>query len=185
MKLHYEKRVAAKKSESKQLRRAGRIPAVIYSLGKEGESLSVCSSEFETLQRQVPKGRLSTTVFTLSDGAHQRKAILKEIQYDPTSYRIIALDFEELHPNTPISLRVPIEFSGVVECQGTKLGGVLRQVIRQVRVRCQPEQIPASFVLDVRHLGLKQTLRLSDIKWPEGVHPVANLEEVAVVVAKR
>lgn len=185
MKLMCKQRSASKKSEAKQLRREGMIPAVLYGKGKESLSISVSADEFEAIRRKVPKGRLSTTVFVLDQDGEQKRAVLKEIQYDVVSYKVINLDFEELEENTLVSVRVPIEFSGIMDCVGIKLGGVLRQVIRQVKVKCLPEAIPESFVLNVASLGLKQTLRLSDINWPEGVRPLVNLQEVAVVIAKR
>lgn len=186
MKLNMIKRDAAVKSEVKKLRRSGYIPGVIYAKGQECVSVAVSAAEFDALLRSIQKGRLSTTVVSLVDEQGVvRRAIVKEIQYDVTSYEVINLDFEELHDNVPVNVKVPIEFLGVADCVGIKLGGVLRQVIRQVRVRCLPQQIPSNFTLDVSGLAIKQSLRLSDIAWPAELRPLANLDEVAVVIAKR
>ena len=135
MKLQTVLRSAKRKAEVKQLRRDGFIPAVLYVRGKEGETVAIKANEFTTLMRQVKPGHLPTTVFTLvDDKGHERRVIIKEIQYAITTYAVEHLDFEELLDDHPINVKVPIECTGQAECAGIKLGGVLRQVIRHVRV---------------------------------------------------
>lgn len=187
MKLNVTKRTAGKKSESKQLRRAGQIPAIIYMRGKEqADNIVLNSTEFNAFLRQVQPGRLSTQVFTLVDeNGKERRALLKEIQYHVTRYDVLHLDFEELVDNVPVNVKVPIECVGVVDCVGIKLGGVLRQVIRYLKVRCLPKDIPASFVLDIRNMAQRETRRLKDLNIPETIRPLVDLNEVAVAIVKR
>lgn len=186
MKLTVSKRNSEKKSEAKTLRREGDIPAVIYSQGKEGEAISIKGSEFQKHLSHIKRGHLPTSVFTLVDAdGKERKAIVKDIQYHVTTYNILHLDFEELHDDALVNVKVPIEFLHAADCVGVKLGGVLRQVIRHLRVRCLPKNMPKSFGIDVRALNMKDTKRLRDITIPEGVRPMANMDEVVVVVAKR
>lgn len=186
MKLQILKRSAESKSEAKKLRREGLIPAVIYLHGKAGENAAVNNAEFKALLRQIQPGRLSTQVFTLvGDDGKDRKAILKEIQYHVTTYDVIHLDFEELHDNIQVNVKVPIECVGMADCIGIKLGGVLRQVIRYLRVRCLPKDIPGTFVLDVKDMAERDSRRLSDLTIPNTVRPLANLNEVVAVIVKR
>jgi len=186
MKLTYKQRKAERKCETKQLRRLGFIPAVLYSKGEHSESITIDGSVLKTHLRQVQQGRLSTVIFELSseDGIVHR-AILKEIQYEPTTYEIIHLDFEELHDGVEINVKIPIEYVGAAECPGVKLGGVLRPIIRAVKVRCLPKNIPEAFQLDVRTMGARDSRRLKDITLPDTVRPLVKLSEVAVVIAKR
>lgn len=186
MKLQIQKRSGEKKSEVSKLRRAGSIPAVIYHKGQGAESISVLASDYNAAVRQVTPGRLSTTVFNLVDaGGKARKAILKEIQYHPTSYDILHMDFEELHDNVPVNVKVPIECTGVADCVGIKLGGSLRQVIRKVRVRCLPKDIPAAFTVDIRSMNVKDVRRLRDIEVGQTVKALGNPKEVAIAIVKR
>lgn len=187
MKLQLFKRTGQKKSESNAIRRAGQIPAIIYVQGKPAETIAVSQSELTSTLRQVIPGRLSTTVITLVDeGGKQRRVLIKDIQYHVTTYEVTHLDFEELHDNVKVNLNVPIECVGVVDCVGVKLGGVIRQVIRHLRVRCLPRHIPSSFELDIRSLGPREAKRLLDLPMPEGVRPLtSNMNEVAVVIVKR
>lgn len=185
MDLNYTKRAVACKTEVKRLRREGKIPAILYSEGKKGEEIAVDGNELKKILNRLEQGTLSTQVFMLSDGGKKRKAIIKDIQYKVTSYDIIHLDFEELHDNVSVNVNIPIRCVGAAECAGVKLGGFLRQIIRAMRVRCLPKDIPALFEVDVRELHVGQSKKLRDLVIPKNVKPMADLKEVAVVVSKR
>lgn len=184
MKLTISKR-STEKSKNSQLRREGNIPAVLYSKGEAGENIVIQGKEFTALMKQINAGCLATTIFTLQLNDKEIRAIVKDIQYNITTYAVIHLDFEELIDDVPVSINVPLQCTGVVDCVGIKLGGNLRQVIRAVKVRCLPKDIPSEFQIDVKDLGMGQSRRLSDIALPSGVRPLAALKEVAVVIAKR
>lgn len=186
MKLQTIKRAADRKSEAKRLRREGYIPAVLYAKDN-GLTLAVQASEFQAFLRQVKPGHLPTTIFTLTDeDGKSRRAVVKDIQYEITTYDVTHLDFEEIIPGRHMSIKVPIECTGQVDCVGIKLGGVLRQVIRHVRVRTpRIEDLPSHIELDIRELALYQSKRVKDLQIPETVRLIANLEEVVAVIVKR
>ncbi|NGX57772.1 MAG: 50S ribosomal protein L25 [Chlamydiae bacterium] len=186
MKLNIIERSKEKKRESNRIRRSGDIPAVLYGRGIESETVTVKGEEFAATLRAIPKGRLSTTVFTLVGKAgKERRAIVKDIQYHSTTYNILHLDFEILEKDVRVNVKIPIECTGVLDCIGIKLGGVLRRVIRYIQVNCLPDDIPTVFEVDVKDLGVRQYRKLKDLAIPENVRPLANLEEVAVVIAMR
>lgn len=186
MKLQTIKRTGNSKSEVKKLRREGFIPAVLYMKGQSGETLAIKANEFQSYLRQVKSGHLPTSIFTLADDkGKERRVVIKDIQYEITTYAVTHLDFEELVSNQEINVNIPIECVGMVDCVGIKLGGVLRQVIRHIRVRCLPQDIPSYFELDIRELGLKQTKRLKDLQIPKAVRPLVNMNEVVAVIVKR
>lgn len=185
MKLAVKERVGEKKKDLKQIRREGNVPAIIYSSKSQPETLIVDGAEFSNILRNLKPGQLPTTVFTLTGGKKERRAIIKDIQYHLTTYRVSHIDFEELIDNVPVSVKVPINCIGVADCIGIKLGGFLRQVVRHVKVECLPLHIPAEFLVDVKDLGIRQSRRLKDIAMPKGVRPLTRPEEVVVVIAKR
>ena len=186
MKLQVFKRASLKKSETSKIRREGDIPAIVYVRGKATDAITVKGSEFTSMLRTLQPGRLSTTLFTLSDeSGKERKAILKEVQYHPTTYNVQHLDFEELFNDAQVKVKVPIELTNAVDCVGVKLGGNLRQVIRYLRVSCLPKDIPNALQVDVKNMAMFDSKRLSDIEIPQTVRPLVNLNEVAVIVAKR
>lgn len=185
MKLTLSKRSGEKKSELTQIRFRKDIAAVIYQKGKPNENVTVKGSEFHAILRGLPKGYLPVTVFELDLDGKKSKAIVKDIQYHPTTYQILHLDFLLLSDKIPVDVKVPIVCTGEADCVGIKLGGFLRQVIRHLRVSCLPKDIPADFKLDIRELGIGQTKRIRDIEMNETLRLLGKEEEVVVVIAKR
>lgn len=186
MKLQVFKRTASKKTDTKKIRREGNIPAAMYVRGENADNITLKNADFQAVLRSIQPGRLPTTIFTLVDEhGKERKAIIKDIQYEATTYNVQHLDFEELYNDKKVNVKVPIECTGVVDCVGIKLGGFLRQVIRQLRVSCFPKDIPSALQVDIRNLALFESKRLCDLEIPQTVRPLVDLKEVAIVIAKR
>lgn len=185
MELVVTSRETNKKSFLKKIRQRGGIPAVVYSSGKSLANVVVDAHAFKKFLSTLESGALSSTVFTLSYEGRKFKALVKDIQYQITTYDVIHLDFEELSEDREVRLNIPIRCLNAVDCLGVKLGGSLRQIIRALRVVCKPKDIVPFLELDVRSLGLSQTLKLSDIVIPEGIRPITSLKEVVVTVSRR
>lgn len=185
MQLTVNKRTEKSKGAIHQMRREGKIPAVMYSGGNEGLSLVVDGIGFQTAMRAIKPGMLSTTVFTLDLDKKKTKVIVKGIQYDLTKYNVIHLDFEELNDDVPVKINVPVVCVGSANSPGIKAGGAFRQITNQIRVECLPKDIPTQFEVDVSNLNLWQSKRISDISMPNGVTPITGLDEVIAVVAKQ
>jgi len=185
MKLNAQKRTSEKKSDVAALRRAGKIPAVLYKKNSANELVTVNTDEFQAIIRAIKQGQLATNVIELTIDGKETKAVIKDIQYHPTTYNVIHLDFQELAKGSTVKVNVPVSCIGIADCTGIKLGGFLRQVLRTVKVECSSDAIPKEFVVDVRDLGIRQTKRLSDLALPKGVRPLAAMNEVLVVIAKR
>lgn len=186
MKLNFKTRKLDRKSTVKALRREGEVPCVVYHRSKDAETISVDAKEFSNLLRTIVPGRLSTTQFTLTDEkGHSRRAIIKDIQYNPVTYDVIHLDFEELINDITVNVKVPIECTNVADCVGIKLGGLLRQVIRHIKVNCLPKDIPTHFEVDTKSLVLYDQKRVKDLVIPQTMRPLTKMNEVILVIAKR
>eukprot|EP01066_Platyproteum_vivax_P009852 Platyproteum_vivax@DN4366_c0_g1_i2.p2 len=185
MKLNVSKRAGGKKSELTQLRYAKDIPAVFYKPGQPSEKITINGSEFAAIIRSLKKGYLPTTIFEMELDGKKSRTIVKDIQYHPTTYCILHLDFQVLEDKTQVDVKVPVTFAGVAECVGVKLGGFVRQVIYHVKVRCLPKDIPSDFTLDIRSLSIGASLRVSDIEKNEAIRLMVPEKEIIVVIAKR
>jgi large subunit ribosomal protein L25 len=185
MKLAVFSRTSGKKGEINRIRREGGIPAVSYGPDQSIKTLFIKNDEFQAILRNLDSGLLATTVFELYDGRDSVRAIVKEVQYHPVSYAPIHIDFLMVDDKTPLEVNVPIQMTGAAECAGVKLGGFMRQVIRSLKVSCFLKDLPKEFTLDVTALGVADSLRLSDIALPSRVKPLAKMNEVAVVIAKK
>ncbi len=176
----------ASKNEAKRLRRGGNIPFILYS--NSGDSIvgALPTTDFVSVLRKLRPGFLPTTVFELkSEDGKIRKALVKDIQYKPTTYEVIHLDFIELIPNVKVKVKVPVEHLNTVDCVGVKSGGFLRTVTRHVRVECLPEDLPTHFEIDVRELNMRQLKRVSDIQMPKGVASLHKTDDILVTIVKR
>lgn len=186
MDLSISKRLLERKKDPKRLRRERKVPAVLYVKGQPSEPIMIDLGEFEAHLRQIVPGHLPTTIFVLKDAeGRTRKAIVKDIQYHVTTYNIVHLDFEELLAGTRVNVRVPITYLNAVDCQGVKLGGVLRQAMRHVRVNCPAERIPQEYAIDLRDMVQGDSRKVRDLELGEGVKSLDQLGEVAVMIAKR
>ena len=173
------------KGTNRRLRRSGAIPIVIYSKGQPAQLGSVSKSEIEAAMRSIRSGFLSTTLFTLKEQAgHDRTVVVREVQYHPTSYEIIHLDFLELEEGRLVNVKVPVDFANAAECIGVKLGGELRHIMRHVPVRCLPKNVPSCFSVDVKDLGIRKSRRVRDLVIPPTVTCLAKADVVVVAVIK-
>jgi len=173
------------RNQTATLRREGKIPAVIYSQGKEGKAIVISAAEFSSFTRGMEPGRLSTTRFEIVEGNKTTPCVIKEIQYHPVTYAVIHIDFEELHAGHAIDLNVPVECVGAAECLGVKLGGMLTQSLRKIKVRCLPDQIPQVFEIDVRNLGEREVKRVSDLTVQGDIKVLDAPHQIVVGVVKR
>ncbi|RDB31542.1 LSU ribosomal protein L25p [Candidatus Similichlamydia laticola] len=183
--MHIQKRSLRGKGFLKGLRLAGRIPAVLHDPAGSSEAISVDKKELARLFA-LYRGRVASVRFVLIDQEGNRSSsLVKEIQHSFVDYEILHLDFCLLELSRRVSVNVPIFLRGGEECVGLKQGGVLRQVIRRLRVKCLPDDIPSCFELDISGLQMKKSMRLSSLAIPENVMPLTDLDQVVVVVAKR
>jgi large subunit ribosomal protein L25 len=185
MKLKTVERDASKKRDAKRLRRAKSIPAVVYGKHTSARNVAISEDEFKTHLRQIPKGHLATSIFSLTDDKGKaHRAIVKDVQYHPTTYNILHMDFEELSDDSLVTLNVPVECVGDVDCVGVKQGGTMRQVLRHIRVTCYPKAIPSHFTLNVKSLNINDELKVADLEVAPGVHVHDDKKSVVVLITK-
>ena len=176
-----EKRTTAGKGAARQLRAAGRIPAVIYGHGRAAEPLSINASD---LERALIGISAESTIIDLDVDGTPVKTLIREIQRHPWRPAILHVDFYEVHAGERITVSVPIRIVGIPDGVRNQ-GGILDQVMREVEIEVLPTEIPDRVDLDVTNLRIGDSLHVSDLV-------VANAEiledveaTVCVVVAPR
>ena len=190
-----EPRATLGRTDSRRLRKAGKVPAIMYGGGEAPEALVL---EHNALKNQMSKEAFYTSILTLKIGSKAQQVVVKGVERHPARPQIMHMDFQRVREDVEITLTVPIHFTGEAEAKGVKdQGGVVDHLMTDVEVRCLPRYLPEFLTLDVTALELNQIYHLSDIKLPEGVtlvalaggndHPVVavNLpraEEIDVVV---
>lgn len=171
------KRVAGRKSLTKQLRRDGLIPAIIYSDGKEGSLITFKRKSFNQLYK---KSIGQIAFFEINVEGTTYTTILKDRQIHPVSREFVHIDFLELHAGTEITLKIPITYTG--DPIGLKEGGVLEIIQRKMEITCLPKDIPENITIDLSELKIGSTLHFSDIEMPANVASSLSDESALVSV---
>jgi large subunit ribosomal protein L25 len=165
--LQAQKREGTGKGAARQLREAGRVPAVLYGRELESVHLSVDAHDAEHLFHSIS---VDNTIVSLEvEGEKESfQTLVREIQTHPWKASMLHVDFLRIQKGVAVDLDVPVLLEGIPA--GVRLsGGVLEQIIHELPVRCIPSKIPESFVLDVTELDLNDSLHISDIPLEEGV----------------
>jgi large subunit ribosomal protein L25 len=164
--------------EARRMRRQGLVPGVLYGRSAP-HAISV--PERELRRALTSEGGLNAILDVVLEGqktAHP--SVLKEYQQDPVKSKVIHIDLQEVRLDRPINATVPVHLVGGDDSPGVKEGGVLSQVTREVNVEALPMEIPEHLDLDVSGMALGDTLRLADLKAPEGVTLVDDPEETVL-----
>lgn len=162
-----EARQGSGRSESRKLRREGRVPAIIYGGGKDPSSITL---ERNNLVNQMALEAFYTSILNLKVDTKVQPVVVKEVQRHPARSFVMHLDFQRVVEDEELTLTVPIHFHGEQTAIGVKeQGGVIEHTLTDVEVSCLPANLPEFLELDVSALQLNEILHLSDIKYPEGV----------------
>jgi large subunit ribosomal protein L25 len=157
--LAVQSRTIGKKSERKNLRKSGHIPAIIYSEGQPGIYISVPTNEFYKLYK---KSIGEVAVFNLTLDGEEIKTIVKSRQIHPVSRDYLHVDFLALHKDKELTLSVPFRFIGTPA--SIKDGGALEISQRELKVACLPANIPDDIPINIENIKLGETIYIKDIK---------------------
>ena len=176
-KLPAQKREAFGKGNNRRLRAKGVVPAVFYT--RDGKNLPIQVSLKELNKMFETVGR--TTVFNLDvAGEGQFPALFWQAMRDPCKGTFTHVDFYGVDLDRPVKVVVPLVFEGTA--RGTKVGGVLETYRDEVTLMAKPLDMPASLVVDVTELEINNSLQISDLKLPEGVSAVYDINYAVVSV---
>ena len=172
-------RTTVGKGAARTLRSAGQIPAVIYGHAREPLSFAIPAREVEKLLERVSA---ESTVIELTLASGVARTLIREIQRHPFKKQILHIDFQELVAGEKVSVNVPIVLTGTPD--GVRLsGGILSQVMSELSIRVDPVNIPRRIEADVTHVVIGHSLHVSDLKVPEGVEILDELDATIAVVS--
>jgi large subunit ribosomal protein L25 len=170
--LHVETRKTVGKRHNSRLRRAGRVPAVLYGHGEESVSLALNADEFEASLRHGAK------VVDL-DGAASGKALLQDVQWDTFFHQVLHVDLLRVRAGERVTVEVPIEMRG--ESPGVQNGGVIEQMIHSVEIEVALDVIPDKLHVKINNLNVGDQLTIKDIiDLPEGAKVLADEDDMIV-----
>jgi large subunit ribosomal protein L25 len=167
------------------LRRADKLPAIVYGRGEKPLSIEVSAKEIPVLfLRTLGKNSLLTMSLTDEKGATKDSVVMfKDVQREPVKNKFLHVDFYHVDMAHPIKLKVPVVLDGVPK--GVKeQGGLLNHPTRNLNVRCLPSDIPAEIRVDVSELGLNESLLLQNVAPPKGVTFLGDPHTVLAIVSE-
>jgi large subunit ribosomal protein L25 len=166
MNLHAEVRERVGKGAARAVRRAGRVPAVVY--GGKKEPLLV-SLDPRDIRRGLEAGIFFSTIYNLDVGNQVERVIPRDVHMHPIKTVPQHVDFMRVTADTRITVEVPVHFLNEEECPGLKRGGVINVVRYHVEVVCGIDNIPQGFDLDLAGLDIGDSIHASKLVLPDGV----------------
>jgi len=176
-----QKREATGKKASKQMRKEGLVPCNLYGEKRNDKGLPEALA-FSVSLREIRKAVYTPDVYVVNltvDG-EPHKAIIKELQFHPTTDSLIHADFYEVTENKPITVGIPVKLNGLA--QGVRDGGKLNLSIRKIDVTAPYKQIPEVLNIDVTNLQLGKAIKVGELSF-EGLE-IATPAQVIVCSVK-
>lgn len=164
-----------KKGRTRQLRKAGKIPAVVY--GHAGTSnVAVDAREFAQKFKRITENTIIR--LTVDGAAHD--VLVKDFQEDVLSGGIIHIDFYEIESGKLLRTNVPVHLTG--NAIGVREGGVLEHRLHVIEVECLPKDIPEEISVDIVSLTVGQAIHVADLPAIEGVRVLNTPDQIIVAV---
>ena len=173
-KLTISSREVSNSRSTRRLRRQGQVPGVLYGGGDDATPFAV--DERELRHALAARG----AVIELELGGDATPAVLKDAQRHPVRGHTMHVDFLRVNLNVAIHAVVTLELLGGEDAPGTKEGGVLEHVTREINIEALPNDIPERLQVDASSMQINDTLLLSAVTAPEGVTILDDLDETVV-----
>ena len=168
------------KKASKELRRAGQVPAVFYGVEKDEKGLPVAKT-IQVSEKELAKLLYTPNVYIINlvvDGKPV-KAILKDLQCDFVTDRPVHVDFYQITEDKPVVFEIPVKLNGLAE--GVRAGGKLALNVRKLAVKALYTQFPDTLDIDVTNLALGKSMKVAELSY-EGLEIITSKEVVVCAV---
>ena len=159
-----QKRATTGKKAAKELRKEGLVPCNLYGEKKDEKGLP------EALSFAIPAAQLRKVVYSpdvyvvnLTIDGEPHKAVMREIQFHPTTDAVLHIDFYEVNETKPITIGIPVKLVG--HAQGVRDGGRLNQAVRLLNVTAPYKQIPEVLNIDVTELKLGKAIKVAELNF--------------------
>ncbi len=175
--LNLELRTARKKGGARKLRRAGKVPGIVYGAGEENVMVQVDRRDVEKLVRELHG---EVVILDLNIGGQVRQGFIKDVQFHPVTGDVLHVDFQIVHAGEEVEVTVPVVVVG--EAPGVKAGGTLELLLHEMDIRAPADRIPPHIEVDVSTLGIGDVLHVRDLSPPEGTMFLEDPDEPVVAI---
>ena len=168
--LNVQKRTVQGSGASRRLRRANKVPGIVY-----GGTVAPLSIELDHNQilLALKKEAFHSSILTLNIDGTPEQVLLRDSQMHPYRALVLHVDFLRVDANSMIHQKVPLHFVNADLAPGVKLGGgSVSHVLNEIDVTCLPKDLPEFIEVDLKDLNAGQSIHVSQLAFPEGVKPV-------------
>ena len=179
--LNASKRTLQGSGASRRLRRADKVPGIIYGGAAEAVMVELPHND---LLLALRKEAFHSSIISLKLDGSVQTVVLRDTQMHPYKPLVLHVDFQRVDATHAIHQKVPLHFVNADQAPGVKLGGgVVSHAMNEIDVACLPQDLPAFIEVDLKDLKGGQTLHVSQLAYPQGVKPVMHGDDDPVVVA--
>jgi large subunit ribosomal protein L25 len=164
---------------SRRLRRAGRVPGIIYGGETQPQNIEF---DHNDLWQHLRKEAFYSSVLNLDVDGAQQMCLLRDVQRHPFRQLILHVDFQRIDATHAIHQKVPLHFINADIAPGVKRdGGMVQHVMTDLDVKCLPKDLPSFIEVDLKDLEASHSLHVTQLKLPAGVEAVLHKGEDPVV----
>jgi large subunit ribosomal protein L25 len=145
------------KPARKKIRNLGRVPGVFYSRHTSPINIDVIEKELHPLVFTSKTHLISLNI----EGREEQDCIIKDVQFDPVTDRVIHFDLLGLTKGEKIQLEVPVQLKG--SAVGIKEGGILQHALHKLEVECLPKDIPEHIEINISSLAVGDSIHVEDL----------------------
>ena len=166
---------------SRRLRKAGRIPGVVYGGEKKAEAIDLDHNElFHKLKQEA----FHASVLTMVVAGDKQDVLLRDVQMHPFKRQILHLDFQRVDATHKLHIKVPLHFINAEIAPGVKLqGGIVSHVMTELDIRCLAADLPEFVEVDLKDLAAGHSIHVSALTLPKGVEASLHKGEDPVVAS--
>jgi large subunit ribosomal protein L25 len=168
-------------SASRRLRRAGRVPGILYGAGAAPEMVEFDHNE---LYQALRKEAFHASIINMNVAGAKQMCLLRDVQMHAYKLQIKHVDFQRIDATHAIHQKVPLHFVNADISPAVKLrGGMIQHVMTELDVKCLPKDLPEFIEVDLKDLDGSHPLHVSELKLPAGVEAIHHGEGDGVVAA--
>ena len=161
------------KGASRDLRRNGRVPAVIYGNNQEPTAVHL---EEKALVRALSTGHFMNTVVMVAG----QRTLPKDVAFHAVTDRPLHVDFLRISEHATVTVAIPVVFTDEEECKGIKQGGVLNVTRHEVELVVDAAEIPSELTISLKGREIGDAIHISDVKLPKGATPAIDDRDFAI-----
>ena len=166
---------------SRRLRRAGRVPAIVYGGTEAAQAIDL---DMNTVLLNLRKEAFHASVLTLDIEGKKEQVLLRDSQMHPYRAIVLHVDFQRVDASKKLHQKVPLHFVNADIAPGVKLsGGLVSHAMNEIDVSCLPADLPAFIEVDLKGLNVGQSIHVKELSMPKGVAAVLHGSDNPVVVS--